>query len=848
MSGASGDANQIRGKMLSYSGRRATGSEGSSGRNRSGGEMLSSGRAPLYQQQGRSVRGSLKSLQVGQNLEISGQSKPVAGSRGILAGSRQDIYGANNRVHDDSSREHSKASSFLPRQDLEPLSEDIPPDGILFARYRGRPDSLVVFRLHDERARNPERLNLDRRQLDCCPHLEQEQRLRLLNFQNNNIRLIQNLENLPNLIFLDLYNNKLTSLEGALPSVRGLRVLMVGKNRITEISNLSTLRKLDVLDLHSNDIKEIQGMEGLVDLRVLNLAGNAISIVQNLSSLSSLTELNLRRNTIEQVLELDRIPSLQRVFLSHNRIARERNIICLYSLKGLIELSLDANPIAESNPVEYRQMIIGRIPSLKHLDLRRVLDEERTMSLALIKEWDLQEKTLASPERRDSVESNQRPGVLNHSSPARTENTLMGTQHSPEGEMSSARRQSKSSSALVLETVSAAPTTENTPNGTARVSSALDAQGGVLEGHGKGSSEGRGGNLEFGEMQSSKSAPCIQNAFELEVIGSNEKALLVTGEGWEWAHSKRMLSSVTEVSLRHMRKEAVISKFVVNLSWLPSLRTLTLAENDLRTFYDISTLFSSIASHGGCGIKKLNITDNPVCQMSAFILRNYILALPTMPNIEEFNEVLVRSSEREQAKKIFQALVFASNRKSKNYQAVVDNAASALCVGSLENSATGYHEIAKSFSRTSDNISSVKEDKKSSFPLVSGGENRKRSVPIMASMSNESVNESTPCRRRDVEYRFPYRSATGNTTFTHSTTASLPFNISDTIHAVIKRRSAEKRFKELYSKAVEDCIFDTIHNLYQATPEKTDTSGKKTHCRNKTMNLTPRQETWVDGK
>ena len=38
-----------------------------------------------------------------------------------------------------------------------------------------------------------------------------ELRLRLLNFQNNGIRAIQNLENLPNLIFLDLYNNKLTS-------------------------------------------------------------------------------------------------------------------------------------------------------------------------------------------------------------------------------------------------------------------------------------------------------------------------------------------------------------------------------------------------------------------------------------------------------------------------------------------------------------------------------------------------------------------------------------------------------------------------------------------------------------
>ncbi len=108
--------------------------------------------------------------------------------------------------------------------------------------------------------------------------LDQEQRLRLLNFQNNNIRLIQNLENLPNLIFLDLYNNKLVSLEGPLSTIRGLRVLMAGKNKIGNISNLSFLKKLDVLDLHSNDIQVIEGLDKLHDLRVLNLAGeNSLS-------------------------------------------------------------------------------------------------------------------------------------------------------------------------------------------------------------------------------------------------------------------------------------------------------------------------------------------------------------------------------------------------------------------------------------------------------------------------------------------------------------------------------------------------------------------------------------------
>lgn len=71
------------------------------------------------------------------------------------------------------------------------------------------------------RLRNPERLNLDRRDLDACPLLQHEDKLRLLNYQNNNITTIANLENLPQLIFLDFYNNNLRSLDGPLPWVPG---------------------------------------------------------------------------------------------------------------------------------------------------------------------------------------------------------------------------------------------------------------------------------------------------------------------------------------------------------------------------------------------------------------------------------------------------------------------------------------------------------------------------------------------------------------------------------------------------------------------------------------------------
>ena len=80
--------------------------------------------------------------------------------------------------------------------------------------------------------RNPERLNLDRRNLFICPRLEEEENLRLLNYQNNNISAISNVENLPQLIFLDFYNNNLRSLDGPLEFVSGEKDLGLSNSRL----------------------------------------------------------------------------------------------------------------------------------------------------------------------------------------------------------------------------------------------------------------------------------------------------------------------------------------------------------------------------------------------------------------------------------------------------------------------------------------------------------------------------------------------------------------------------------------------------------------------------------------
>lgn len=95
--------------------------------------------------------------------------------------------------------------------------------------------------------------------------------------------------------------------------------------------------------------------------------------------MASLTELNLRRNRIQYVQGLEKLPALQRVFLSHNSVQSLKDVWCLFEIQYLIELSLDGNPVAEADPVKYREHIIRSIPTLKHLDLKRITDEDRNV-------------------------------------------------------------------------------------------------------------------------------------------------------------------------------------------------------------------------------------------------------------------------------------------------------------------------------------------------------------------------------------------------------------------------------------------------------------------------------------
>lgn len=121
--------------------------------------------------------------------------------------------------------------------------------------------------------------------------------------------------NLTNLVFLDLYNNQIEKISN-LDGLKSLTVLLLGKNRISDISGIISLKQtLRVLDLHGNRITHIsQKICQLQELKSLNLAGNLLRqvIATDFAGLCCLKELNLKRNRIKKINVSDDLHNLER--------------------------------------------------------------------------------------------------------------------------------------------------------------------------------------------------------------------------------------------------------------------------------------------------------------------------------------------------------------------------------------------------------------------------------------------------------------------------------------------------------------------------------------------------------
>ncbi len=145
------------------------------------------------------------------------------------------------------------------------------------------------------------------------------------------------------------------------------------------------------------------------------------------------------------------------------------------------------------------------------------------------------------------------------------------------------------------------------------------------------------------------------------------------GDAWEWPPGRqRLLLNVSEVSLYHMRRETVLSRFgAQQLACMPVLRLLRLVGNDFHSLASVSTCslencqcsdlidglqVDAVCELFGPSLEHLILRDNPVnTAAGSSLLRNYIIA--AMSGLLSFNEVPVSADERRSAELLYRPLM-----------------------------------------------------------------------------------------------------------------------------------------------------------------------------------------------
>ncbi|XP_061820565.1 leucine-rich repeat-containing protein 49 isoform X2 [Nerophis lumbriciformis] len=278
----------------------------------------------------------------------------------------------------DGRHQHSRPTHSADARHCRHASLPRKPAGVSGAYHSNATSGFPLIHFHWDGALSCfQRIDLDRRCLQECPHLGVMDQLQVLNLQHNLIASISRLSLLQQLVVLNLYDNHISDMSG-IETLVSLRILNLGNNRIHKISCLDNLHELNILDLHHNQICKMENLNHLKELQVLNLAGNNISKVENLQGMDCLTELNLRHNCISFVTEVDRLPRLQRLFLSCNNITSLHQLGCSGESRSLSELTLDGNPVALET--WYKQAVLRCVLHLRQLDMKRITEEDRRMA------------------------------------------------------------------------------------------------------------------------------------------------------------------------------------------------------------------------------------------------------------------------------------------------------------------------------------------------------------------------------------------------------------------------------------------------------------------------------------
>ncbi|XP_073841266.1 uncharacterized protein [Musca autumnalis] len=185
-----------------------------------------------------------------------------------------------------------------------------------------------------------------------------------------------------NLVFLDLYDNQIERISN-LDGLGSLSVLLLGKNRISDISGLSSLKStLRVLDLHGNKICSIANkINCLRELRSLNLAGNQIRQINHndFMGLSNLKELNLKRNKLKRINGFQHLCSLERLWLCHNDLHKVDDMSSIAQAFNIVEITIENNPVSLAG--DCVSFLVSHLPKLQTLSQMPITEQVRQAAM-----------------------------------------------------------------------------------------------------------------------------------------------------------------------------------------------------------------------------------------------------------------------------------------------------------------------------------------------------------------------------------------------------------------------------------------------------------------------------------
>lgn len=169
-----------------------------------------------------------------------------------------------------------------------------------------------------------------------------------------------------NLQKLNVSHNKLKSLPPELAQLRHLKSLLIQHNQLEEMPDaLGQLAELEELDLSNNSLRNISGcLGGLTHLGRLNLSNNKLkTLPAEISSLKSLRQLDCTSNLLEDVpTSLAGMDSLEQLYLKQNKLTFLPE---LPNCKRLKELHVGNNQINTLGPQH-----LSHLRGLSILDLR----------------------------------------------------------------------------------------------------------------------------------------------------------------------------------------------------------------------------------------------------------------------------------------------------------------------------------------------------------------------------------------------------------------------------------------------------------------------------------------------